>query len=223
MMNKLLLFLLMFWSVTSLSQSKHGFETGLDTLAAKHHIHKQTEYIIHIDSTRTDTIVSRTKIFDTTGYLIEINEIDYLNRNLINENRFWMSQNKVTFEYNENGYLINENYNWSGPVGSWGKDTITKVLTQTWKYVDNEEFLTKEINLLIYPDQQWTDSCSYYYHNDGRQKVISCISSPDEEGVIHKRNTYFGYNDRELLIEIKTDYDNQRTIRLTTYEYAFYE
>lgn len=221
-MKKLLFLFFVLSALYSNSQSKHGFDTGIDTLALKYKIQKRVEYFIVIDSSNVDTIMSQTKLFDSKGYLIEIRDTDYLNRHL--KNRFPMSQNSIKFEYNESGYLVNEVYNMYSPIhsGTWGKDTITKVLSQTWKFVNNEEILTEEFVEFTYPEYQWSESCTSFYHPDGRQKMINCILSPEENGAEQKRITTYHYNENDLLIEIKLEYNYQRTIQLTTFEYEYY-
>ncbi len=226
MKKTLLLFLILLVFGSSIAQSKHGFTTGLDSTANKHKILSQTEYRIRVDSNSMDTSFSRTKTFNEDGFLMEIKEVDFINRHLYNP-KIPLNLgifNSIQFEYNENGYLIYEHYSWGGPITSYGNDTIKKVLTQTWKLIENLELLESEVIHTTYPDEEYMSTYQYFYRSDGqKQRIINTYQFfPFGISEIYQTITEYFYNEDGLLSQVITKHDSGRQY-VCSYVYEFFE
>lgn len=111
-MKNLILIILLFQVTTVFAQSKHGFETGVDSLALNHHIKRK---IIHyVDS---DTFEIEMYSYSETGFLLKY-EMNKVLPEGNNHGLVFTGQEHVTCEfiYNESGYLIGELYNSGSPA-----------------------------------------------------------------------------------------------------------
>lgn len=208
----------------SLAQSKYGFITGFDSTAFTNNISTSTAYEIWIDSLgKRDTVNARILTYNQKGFLIELEEVSYEDNKP--QKRQLFLERRVQFEYNESGYLINENYRWFGPNGTHGKDTLIKQKTEVWKLVNNSEILDQEIERRDYPDYTSIDSCKYHYTENGQIDKIVCQIygfDADEDDFSIERITHFVYDDAYLQLEKNIRYDGVFR-RQTKYVYTFYD
>lgn len=208
----------------SMAQSKYGFETGFDSTAFANKISTSTAYEIWIDSLgKRDTVNASILTYNKEGFLIELEEVFYKDNKP--QKRQLFLERRVEFEYNESGYLINENYSWFGANGTYGSDTVIKQKTEVWKLVNNSEILDQEIERRDYPDYTIIDSCKYHYAENGQiDKIVyrDYGISAHEEEYFSERITHFVYNEARLLIEENTKFDGVFR-RQTKYVYAFFD
>jgi hypothetical protein len=224
MKKVLLLSILIVLVGNSFSQSKHGFTTGLDYYALEHKIKSQTEFSIRLDSNSVDTSWHRIKSFNKNGFIVEISELDYANRQYLGQPIYNFLKKNVKFIYNDYGYLIHESYNWFGPRGSYGEDTVKKVLTQTWKMIENTEILESEVIHYKYPDDEYISTIQYYYRSDGKKSktIKNTHFFPFGVSEIYQTITEYSYNENGLLMQVVTTYDSGNQSVLS-YVYEYYE
>lgn len=224
MKKSLFLFLILMIFGIANAQSKYGFTTGKDHQAYEHKIKSQTEYSISIDSNSVDTSWHRIKHFNKNGFIIEISELDYSNRQYLGQPIYNFLKRNVKFIYNDEGYLIHESVNWRFSSGSCGDDTIIKVLTQTWKLIENTEILESEVIHYVYPADEYVSTYQYQYTSDGKKlKTIETTQFfPFGVSEIYQTITEYFYNEDGLLLQvlITYHYGNQRII---SYVYEFFE
>lgn len=226
MKKVLLLSILIVLVGNSFSQSKHGFTIGIDYYALEHKIKSQTEFSIRLDSNSVDTSWHRIKSFNKNGFIVEISELDYANRQYLGQPIYNFLKKNVKFTYNHDGYLTHESYIWFGPGTSdnHGEDTIKKVLTQTWKLIGNLELLDSEVIHRTYPDDEYISTIQYFYRSDGQKlKTIGTFQFfPFGVREIYQSITEYSYDENGLLMQVVTTYDSGNQSVLS-YVYEFYE
>lgn len=208
----------------SLAQSKYGFETGFDSTAFVNKVFTSTAFEICVDSLgNNDTLSAKIQSYNQEGFLLELKELFYQDNKPQKPKPF--HERRIEFSYNQEGYLTDENYRWFGPTGTYGKDTVLKIKTEIWKLVNDSEILDQEIEKRIYSSDYHLDSCKNYYFPDGRIDKIICKTYDifvEEEDIITELVTYFAYNESQLLIEKRVQY-NGILRRKTVYVYTFFE
>lgn len=179
------------------SQSKHGFEVGLDSTALANEIKSKTIYTIELDSNKRDTSWTKKYVYLPNGFVKRYEEIwnDYYNKS--DPSDIWnLGHNWVDFEYNTSGYLIDEKMQWSGPVNiSDYTDTMIIVSTKKETYIDKvlrESILIGLYDTLIQKLNQkglieeskrlwkYTSSSKYIYHSSGLLKEVLYLNDDDK-------------------------------------------
>jgi len=205
-------------SFSCISQSKYNFTVGVDSTALRYYIKTKKTYTIIIDTLKIDTNFVEIKSYNTDGYIVKLEAIDWENRAL-HKFRGW---NKYAiFDYNEKGYLISENVNWLWHKGTHGTDTIHKTVTEKWKYVNNLELLVSRETFNSYPPNPlWSEKCKYNYSPDGRKKNEECNVYPEDSDEFMRTTNYI-YNQNGLLQEIQYG-DGMQIHSKTCFEYEFH-
>lgn len=185
------------------SQSKHGFDVGLDSTAFANKLKSKTIVILEIDSTKRDTTWTKKYAYLPDGFVKRYEEIDHEHYYKNDPTNFWkIGYHWIEFEYNFDGYLINEKIQWDGPVNVASyPDTMILTSSKKETYIDKvlrEEVLTTPYDTLIkkYNEkglivesvgQKYGVRCNYFYHDNGLLKEI--ITS-NYKGIIFSREEY---------------------------------
>ncbi|MDH4473327.1 MAG: hypothetical protein QE487_12035 [Fluviicola sp.] len=185
-------------------------KSGLDSLAAIHHIKSKFVCIIKLESYQNDTIWKQRKDYSSKGYLMRFEEVDVKN---LDTNDFWkIGYHLIDFKYNENGFLIDYDLKWNGPVNVPSLPDSTQITT---KQVFKNNSLEKELVVRT----TWYDSYDSYsdttiisYKENGN---ISKITKPGDY-----EESYF-YDDKGLLIKIEFS-NRKKVFKLEQIYYEFY-
>lgn len=217
-MHRILSFLFSAVSLASLAQLNREVETGIDTVARARGIRKQVENSWWIGKTEFRNTLDRTRLFDSLGYLVEV-DADYA-FNIGFTKYPGKISNKTRFFYDKEGKLMKEDVEGSSlpaPV----KDTITKLVSRDWQMINHREVLKQEVFITKSDDENQEITYDYYYDLLGRKDRVACVVSDSNKVQVTYTLTQFYYKDGLLSQVIETT--NGRNTASTTYDYTYFE
>jgi len=208
---KCLLSISLLIATNSICQTVHGVKSGVDSTARVFNIKSKAVSIIKIDSGDMDTVWTQKYNYLPNGYLKRFEETDVLN---LDTTHLWvLGYHFIEFEYNQNGYLIDEKVQWDGPVNV--PVTPDSTLLTTKRIYKNDQVFQEIIVQTQWYDkyESFTDTTITTYNTNGS---IAEIDNPP-----YSRETYI-YNENGLLSRI--EYTNsERLFKIQVIKYEFYE
>lgn len=208
---KLLIIPLLLLSYNSICQINHGIVAGLDSTALEYKIKSKVVRTIRINNSERDTI--RIKMYDylQNGFLHRFDELDITN---LDTSSYWHTGHRfIEFEYNESGYLVNENIHWNQPINE-SEEPDSSIVTTTRIYRNNKLLQETTTQTAWYAKKEnFTATNITSYNMDG---------SKDEEFRSPSYHTKYIYKTTGLLERVEY-YNSDQLIEIQTIEYTLHE